>query len=215
MSTITVALSSSKKLLAFYNANTAGAQVNKFADRKTAERRCALLAEELQAEKFTDAQIAAAILAGNLLAHAPDEDEEESSAAQPGFAPAVVVDHTASNARIAEMLAAAPVATQYPANSLRAKLAAEVAKQQPIAPMPKKADTKTPSAPRVVITKVRATLAGVSRCQEGSNRAAVLKAVQDAPDRTITVAELDAKFGYATRGYLQKLLEKLHIELVA
>lgn len=208
MNQLSIAIGASKKLLAFFNANTAGATVQKFADRKTAERRCGLLAEELQAEKFSDADIAAAICHGTKLEHV--EDSEEDS-----------VDHSASNAVIATI--AQPVKRsfaelaehKYTQGSLRHKLSQQVAEQQPIAPRPKKADN--PSAPkgeRLVITAVCATFAGTSKPQAASVRAAVLKAVQDAPDHTMTVAALDAQFQCSTRGYLQKLLEKSHLVTV-
>lgn len=104
----------------------------------------------------------------------------------------------------------------YPYGSMRAKLHAEIEKQAPITPRPKKADMPTDkqSAPRTTIMHVRATLAGTSKCQTGSIRAAVLAYVQERtqrPDTTVSVAELDAHFGHSTRGYLQKLLEKNHI----
>lgn len=181
---ITQALAASKKLLAFYNANTEGAAVNKFADRKTAERRCAALAEELQAEKFTDQQIADAITQGTRL------------------------DHDAEG----EVVVSKPE-RKYPEGSLSAQLAATVNTQQPIAPRPKK-EASTTAAPRLIINCVKATFAGTSKCQAGSIRSAVLKAVQDAEEHTITVAALDKHFGHSTRGYLQKLLEKNHLVVV-
>lgn len=47
MTAINVTLATTAELVAFYNANTGGAQVKKFADRKTAERRVNLLIEEM------------------------------------------------------------------------------------------------------------------------------------------------------------------------
>ncbi len=46
-----VSTATTAELLAFFNANTGGAQVKKFADRKTAERRVTLLLEEIADEK--------------------------------------------------------------------------------------------------------------------------------------------------------------------
>jgi len=80
MSTFASSINASKSLLAFYNANTAGNQVKKFADRKTAERRCALLAEELEAEGFTEDEIITAILAGTELIKQVESEDEEVSA---------------------------------------------------------------------------------------------------------------------------------------
>lgn len=76
------ALSASRNLLAFYNANTAGAAVKKFADRKTAERRCALLAEELETEGFDEDAVITAILSGTRLDHTNDDVMDPSDAAE-------------------------------------------------------------------------------------------------------------------------------------
>jgi len=45
-----IATATTAELLAFFNANTGGSPVKKFADRKTAERRCQALADEMFAE---------------------------------------------------------------------------------------------------------------------------------------------------------------------
>jgi hypothetical protein len=73
------------QLLAFFNANTGGAQVKKFADRPTAEKRVQKLVDEMAAEEFEPAEVA-------------------FFAAQ--RAVEVVVDHSAANTRIGAMLAA-------------------------------------------------------------------------------------------------------------
>lgn len=104
-------------------------------------------------------------------------------------------------------------AAKFRPGSLAEKLAAEVAQQKPIQPLPKKTVTAA-ATPRVVIVAVRATFAGESRCQVGSKRAAVLKKVQDSPEHTATVDALDKYFEFSTRGHLQKLLEKRHLVLV-
>ena len=52
-----VSTATTAELLSFFNANTGGAQVKKFADRKTAERRCQALADEMFIE--TQAMVAA------------------------------------------------------------------------------------------------------------------------------------------------------------
>ena len=52
-----VSTATTAELLSFFNTNTGGAQVKKFADRKTAERRCQALADEMFAE--TQAMVAA------------------------------------------------------------------------------------------------------------------------------------------------------------
>ena len=81
MTNLNIATATSADLLAFFNANTGGAQVKKFADRKTAERRCQALADEMFAE------------------------DKAMVAANPDYQ-AAVVDHSAANTRIATMLAA-------------------------------------------------------------------------------------------------------------
>ncbi len=105
----------------------------------------------------------------------------------------------------------------YPAGSLRAQLSEEIAAQKPVVARPKASELAAagaPAAPRAVITAVRATFTGTSRCQPNSIRANVLAAIQSAPDHTITIADLDKHFGHPTRGYVQKLLEKAHLTIV-
>lgn len=114
---------------------------------------------------------------------------------------------------VAELAARAP--NPYPPETLSAKLHEEVEARKPVVPRPKKADAPAEStSTRTVITAVRATFAGTSKVQADSNRAAVLAEVQRCAPEPVTVAALDAKLGYPTRGYLQKLLEKAHIALV-
>lgn len=107
----------------------------------------------------------------------------------------------------------------YPAGSLRAQLSEEIAAQKPVVARPKASELAAagaPAAPRAVITAVRATFTGTSRCQPNSIRANVLAAIQSAPApaHTITIADLDKHFGRPTRGYVQKLLEKAHLTIV-
>lgn len=104
-------------------------------------------------------------------------------------------------------------APQAPTTPLRAKLQAAIDAQPKIVPRTKKADTpKEQHVARRIIMRVRATFAGTSKCNAGSIRASVLAKIQEGT--TISVAELDKHFGHSTRGYLQKLLEKSHIEVV-
>jgi len=60
MTNLNIATATSAELLAFFNTHTGGAQVKKFADRKTAERRVGLLIAEM-GEENTDAEVAVAI----------------------------------------------------------------------------------------------------------------------------------------------------------
>lgn len=82
----------------------------------------------------------------------------------------------------------------------------------PIQPAAKKAKAKPTGKPRKVIDSVRATNAGTSKPQADSVRGKVLKFIQDAPGKTASMAELEAKFGEAARGCVMKLLEKNHLE---
>ena len=50
MTTLNIATATSAELLAFFNANTGGAQVKKFADRPTAEKRVQKLIAEMETE---------------------------------------------------------------------------------------------------------------------------------------------------------------------
>lgn len=81
-------------------------------------------------------------------------------------------------------------------------------------PLACEATPENPAPKRLVIKKVRATFAGTSKMQEGSVRARVLKTIQAADKHTITVEALEKEVGVAVRGYLQKLLEKNHIEVL-
>jgi hypothetical protein len=82
-------------------------------------------------------------------------------------------------------------------------------KQTPITPSEKGVEK------RITIRKVRATFEGTSKPQSASIRASVLKFIQEAPEHTITVEALEEHFKQPVRGFLQKLLEKDHIVVVA
>jgi hypothetical protein len=71
-----------------------------------------------------------------------------------------------------------------------------------------------PSKPRNKELVVKATFAGLSKIQAGSKRAAVLKLVQEAQDATMTLATLEAEMGEPSRGYVQKLVEMKHLEVL-
>lgn len=179
-----IAAASTADLVETYNAMT-GTSIKKFENRAIGERRVAM----------------ALLSATDSAAHAGVPKGEHA-------APKTV-----------DELAAAT----YPAGSMRAKLQEEIAQQQPIAPRPRKADDTT-APKRQIITHVRATLTGTSRCQEGSIRAGVLAFIQgcktkDGSQRVVSVAEVDqvalSEHGQASsRGYIQKLVEKGHLEIV-
>lgn len=82
--------------------------------------------------------------------------------------------------------------------------------------------TKTPvvAKPPVLpcagaILSVKATFAGTSQPRAGSQRSAVLAAIQKAPNATITMLALEAVVGFSCRGHAQKLLAKQHIMVVS
>jgi hypothetical protein len=107
------------QLLTFFNANTGGAQVKKFADRPTAEKRVQKLVDEMAAEEFEPAEVAFfAAQRAVELAH-PDNiaaaereiatrqaEGEDMSDATIDPVTSAIVNHSAANTRIAAMLAA-------------------------------------------------------------------------------------------------------------
>lgn len=101
----------------------------------------------------------------------------------------------------------------YKEGTMSHELHKAVAAQTPIEPRPK-ASEGAEKRQRVIIKKVRATFAGTSRPQADSIRNQVLLYVQNAPDKTCTVAELEEFFQQNVRGYLQKLVEKNHLAIV-
>lgn len=64
------------------------------------------------------------------------------------------------------------------------------------------------------ITAVRATFAGESRCSVHSDRGAVLRAVQEAPEHTLSITALRKALDFNPRGHVQKLIDKGHLEAV-
>lgn len=73
----------------------------------------------------------------------------------------------------------------------------------------------TPEKPkRFVIRRVTATFNGESKPHTDSVRAQVLAFVQNAPNSTATIEEVEAHFQQPVRGYLQKLVEKKHLVVV-
>jgi hypothetical protein len=97
----------------------------------------------------------------------------------------------------------------YKEGTMSHALQEAINKQAPIAPREKGVEK------RITIKKVRATFEGTSKPQSASIRAAVLKFIQDAPEHTTTVEALEEHFKQPVRGFLQKLLEKDHIVVVA
>lgn len=94
-------------------------------------------------------------------------------------------------------------------------IAAEAAAVEPMRVKPMKAREISARPLRSPLDKIRATFAGKSKPQEGSTRGKVLRAIQEAEAHTITQVDLDALLGIHTRGFVQKLIEMGHVELVA
>ena len=87
------------------------------------------------------------------------------------------------------------------------------ANSQPREKRAPKAKTE-PKQKRRLALVVKATFAGTSKVQAGSRRAGILKHVQEAPESTISLADLDTHFDEPTRGYVHKLLETKHLVAV-
>jgi hypothetical protein len=103
----------------------------------------------------------------------------------------------------------------YKPGTMSHELYDKVNAQAPITPRPKKAEAPNdPATRRVTIHRVRATFAGTSKPHAGSVRNNVLLYVQAAPEHTCSVAELEEHFKMPVRGYLQKLVEKAHLEIL-
>lgn len=76
---------------------------------------------------------------------------------------------------------------------------------------PRPKSTPAPRGPS--FSKVRPTFAGTSQPQPGSRRTKCLQIIQSRPE--ITMEELEREMGESCRGFVQKLLEKKHVEVVA
>ena len=100
----------------------------------------------------------------------------------------------------------------YAPGTLSHKLHEEVSRQTPIGPRSAAApDPNAPPLKRQPIRRVRATFTGTSTPNPNSNRAAVLRFVQESPAHTATVEAMEKHFGIPCRGFLQKLIEKGHL----
>lgn len=125
-----------------------------------------------------------------------------------------VAPNTAPVPATVEELAEKAASNPYKEGTMSHSLHEACEKAAPIVPRPKKAEAvKAGAAPAAAPRKfsfVRPTFAGTSKVQANSNRAAVLACVNTHPEG-VTVEALDAYFCYATRGYLQKLIEKNHV----
>lgn len=94
----------------------------------------------------------------------------------------------------------------YPAGTLLRQLADEIEERtEPRSPA-------TEKVTRRKFTRIRATGRGTSKMQAGSDRYRVYCAIQAAGGAGITYAELDEKLGLVSRGHVQKLIDKDHVE---
>lgn len=193
-----VATASTADLIATYNALT-GNSVERFSSRAIAERRtdmAIMSAEDAAGHRgvWKDTK-PVAMTAAELAQDEPNVPTEEPEGA-------VAPDSEENPFKPGSMAHQLWVATKsWEANSK---------------PREKRApkDKSEPKQKRRVALVVKATFAGTSAVQAGSKRAAVLKAIQEAPDATISLADLDAKFEEPTRGYVHKLIEKNHLTAV-
>ena len=100
----------------------------------------------------------------------------------------------------------------YKPGTMSHELHAAIQAQTPIERRPRQSEQPPEKREaRKVVHAVRATFAGVSRVQPTSVRGAVLKAAQDAPNATITIADLERQLNQPVRGYIQKLMELNHL----
>jgi len=107
-------------------------------------------------------------------------------------------------------------ANPYKEGTLSHSLHEAIQTQTPIAPRPKAAEKPAAErSKRLVIKRVMATFMGESKPQAGSIRNQVLIFIQQSDNHTCTVEALEAHFKQPVRGYLQKLLEKNHIVVIA
>ncbi len=82
----------------------------------------------------------------------------------------------------------------------------------------KQRPAKAPSRPREsrqMTLIVKATRSGISKVQVDSVRGQVLAYIQEAPDGICTIAELNAHFKVPVLGYVHKLVQKNHLEVIA
>lgn len=206
-----IASASTADLVATYNALT-GNTVERFSSRAIAERRAEMAimaaadaAGHLGVPKGSEP---VAMTKDELAAAAPVVQEPAAVAQEPVQEPSktdegtVAPDNGENPFQPGTLAHSLWVAT----NSVEANKVVRVKKE----PKPK----SEPSKPRNKELVVKATFAGLSKIQASSKRAAVLKAVQEAQDATMTVEALDAAIGEPTRGYIQKLVEMKHLEVL-
>lgn len=177
-------------LVSTYNALT-GKSVKKFENRTVAERRV-----EMAILAAKDADGKTGVPKGQE-PQAKPRAEIVSKAEEKGQQPPPALDE--------EEPTFTPGTMAYELNK-----AAKAAKHIEARPKRKKKDAE----PKKVLYAVVATFAGTSKPQAGSTRNSVLLHIQNAPRSACTIEDLDKHFDGNTRGYVQKLLEKDHLQLV-
>lgn len=192
-----VAAASTADLVATYNALT-GNSVERFSSRAVAERRVdmAIMAAE-DAAGHRGVQKGINPVAQTIA--------ETTAQAQDAAVPEPKVDESA-------------VGTGWEENPFKPGSMAHqlwvATKSLTASAAPRKKAVKEKSEPRQkrnAASAFKATFAGTSKVHAGSKRAAILAHIQNAPNSTATLAELDEHFKEPTRGYVQKLAQMNHL----
>lgn len=102
----------------------------------------------------------------------------------------------------------------YPMGSLAHQLWATARLCKPIQPRPKE-PPKEPGAARRRFEAVRYNGAGFSAVRADSTRGKVLAAIKAAAPGIVKIDDLDKQLGLSTRGHVQKLLDKHHVEIAS
>jgi len=105
----------------------------------------------------------------------------------------------------------------YQMGSMAHQLWATARLCQPIAPRPKApaAEPREPGAPKRRFEGVRFSPLGVSSVRESSQRGQVLAAIKASAPGVALIDALDKQLGFPTRGHVQKLLDKGHVEIAS
>lgn len=205
-----IATASTADLVATYNAMT-GQSVERFSSRQAAEHRThnALMsaADAAGHRGVKKGEAPVPMTVAELAAH--DADADAPKEPQDG----------AEEATATEEGAVAPSGEENPfkAGSMAHQLwVATKSCSENAAPRTKKPpkERSATAQPRRTELVVKATFAGLSKIQAGSKRAAVMAYVQQSPDATANLVLIDAAMGESSRGYIQKLLEMKHLEVV-
>lgn len=87
--------------------------------------------------------------------------------------------------------------------------------KQPIEKLPKRVkDSPSTQRKRIEAVRIPEGAQVLSKLQPNSMRAKIMEFIRAQPDKSATVEMLELKFECPVRGFLQKLLEKNHLETV-